>query len=65
MRQRTEQEQEIAEALKKARAFIRLKYALQADRECNEVLPKLEATIMRRLTEGKSYLPDVKALLNE
>lgn len=65
MRQKDESELVVAEALKKARAMIRLKHALAADRECNEVLPKLEAAILKRLNEGKAYRPDVKALLGE
>ena len=65
MRQRDETEMVVAEALKKARSLIRLKHALAADRECNEVLPRLEAAILKRLNAGKSYTPDVKALLSE
>ena len=55
----------IAEALKTARMIIRAKHARAADRELNEVLPKLEAEMIKRLNAGKPYRPDVKALLGE
>lgn len=65
MRQRDEIEQEIAEALKTARMWIRHKHALAADREINEKLPALEQEIQKRLMAGKPYKLDIKALLSE
>jgi hypothetical protein len=65
VKHKQEAEMVVAEALKKARAMIRLKHSLAADRECNEVLPALEAAIVKRLAAGKPYRPDVKALLEE
>lgn len=62
MRHKDEAEQVVAEALKKARSIIRLKHSIAADRECNDVLPKLEAEILKRLNAGKPFRLDAKTL---
>ena len=50
------------EAIKVARSAIRLKYSVLADREINERLPEIQATVRRAIDEGRDYALDVAAL---
>ena len=63
MRRKDKTEQARAELLKSVRTAIRLKHALAADRELNEVLPKAEALFEARVAEGLSYQLDPKTFL--
>jgi len=53
MIQKTRTELEKAKILKAVRSAIRLKHALGADEELNEVLPRVEAEVDRAIAEGK------------
>lgn len=55
MRRTTELQQDKAAVLKAARAGIRLKHSLRADREIAERLPQLEEDIDRALAEGRPF----------
>lgn len=63
MKKRTPKEQTIFEAKKFARTIIRTKHSILADRELNEVLPALEDTVFRAISEGRSWRLDVEKLL--
>jgi len=51
--QKTEIEQSKAEMTKVARAMVRLKHTLAADRELNEVLPRIEKEFDKRVQRGE------------
>ena len=58
---KTTDEQARAEILKTVRALIRLRHSLEADRELNEILPRVELTFDAALTRGKVLsIADVK-----
>lgn len=55
MRAKDDIELELARVLKMYRAAIRLKHALDADEECNRVLPRVEAEFYKAVEEGKPF----------
>lgn len=55
-------EQRRAELLKRARAEVRLRHSIEADRELNDLLPALEREYMLRVSSG--FLPDIEDLLS-
>lgn len=62
MKQKSEIELTVAEALASARVAIRLKHTNLANREINRVLPQIEANIMEAAAAGKPYQPNISAL---
>lgn len=54
-----------AAILKAARAAIRLKHALRADAEINEVLPRLERDINDAMANGQPFIIDLSEVLRE
>lgn len=64
MKERTEEEQARADALKVVRAAIRLKHSIAADREINDVLPKFEKKFNAALLRSEVPAPlDIKKAL--
>lgn len=63
MIQKGELEQQRANLMKAARAAIRLKHAIAADNEINEVLPELERRINTALLNGEAFELDVQSIL--
>jgi hypothetical protein len=61
--QRTESELRKAQAVKGARALIRLKHSLLADEELNAIIPELERRFDTSLQKG--MLPDPAELARE
>jgi hypothetical protein len=55
MRRKDEREMTIQEAKKVARAALRLKYSILAEREINETLPVIEAAIDEAFASGESF----------
>ena len=54
-----------AAILKAVRANIRLKHALDADAEINEVLPELERRINHAIETGEPFAYDIAEVLHE
>jgi len=54
---------EIAVGLKAARTIIRLKHSEAADREINDVLPKLEERMQAAAAAGEPFSLDLAELL--
>ena len=50
------------EAIKVARTAITLKHRLLADRELNEVLPELQATVRQAIAEGRAWEADIAGM---
>jgi hypothetical protein len=65
MKTLTQIEVEKAAMLKAARAAIRLKYALKADAEIAEVLPKLEEMMNTAIVSGEPFELTVGKLFDE
>ena len=58
MRRKTEREMTIQEAKKVARAALRLKYSILAEREINQALPDIEAAINLKFAQGREFWLD-------
>ena len=65
MIQKSELEQQRANALKALRSGIRLKHSLAADEEINQRLPELEARIDAALAAGEPLELTVGQILDE
>lgn len=65
MKTLTELELEKAAMLKAVRTAVRLKHALAADRELNEVLPKIENAINLAIASGEPFELTVGKLFDE
>lgn len=50
------------EAIKIARTAINLKHRVQADRELNDTLPVLQATVRESIARGRPWQVDVAAI---
>jgi len=50
------------EAIKIARTALNLKYRLLADRELNETIPQLQATVREAIANGRAWDVDVALL---
>lgn len=50
------------EAIKVARTALNLKYRILADREMNEVIPELQATVRKAIAEGRAWEADIAGL---
>lgn len=55
LRRKDEREMAIQEAKKVARAALRLKYSILAEREINETLPAIEAAIDEAFAAGQPF----------
>lgn len=53
MKQKSEMQQQLADKLKTVRSEIRLKHSLAADRELNEVLPRVEEEFYTGVHKGQ------------
>lgn len=62
MRRRDKREQTIHEAKKVARAAIRLKHTILAERELNEKLPEIVKAIDEAYANGQEYTLDIPGL---
>lgn len=52
-------------ALKAMRTAIRLKHALAADEEINQVLPEVEAAFDKAVTSGQPFELDIRSVFEE
>lgn len=65
MKVKTELELAKAEALRVARAYVRLKHSLAADRELATLLPEIEEKLNEAAMTGKAYHLDMSAWLSD